>query len=83
MTRDDVVRRVGELSQRGVAFERLGHAVGDRKHAPFVDVRVQVRRIGRQHDVPARVLTRTHCSPFECPPMWCTVMPGASVSAPS
>src|SRR5262245_30672672 len=43
VTRYNVVTRRGELLQRLVALKRVADAVGNRKHAAFIDMRVKVR----------------------------------------
>src|SRR5262245_22648999 len=53
VTRNNVMSRGGELLQRLVALERIADAVGYRKHAAFIDMRVQVRAVGGDNDIPA------------------------------
>src|SRR5262249_40586877 len=53
VTRYNVVTRRGELLQRLVALKRVADAVGNRKHAAFIDMRVKVRAVGGDNDIAA------------------------------
>ena len=50
MARDDALARPGQAFQRVVALEHVALVVEHAEHAPRIDVRVEVRGIGGEHD---------------------------------
>ena len=53
MPGDDVLPGAREPVQRAVAFDQLGEVVQDRKRAASLHMSIEVRRVGREHHVPA------------------------------
>src|SRR5262249_54968718 len=53
VARDHVTRRGSQPPECGVALDHLAHIVGDRKNPASVDVSIEMRRVRREHHVPA------------------------------